>query len=76
MARRAMAAGVLCLLLAVGSARGDLTGELVDDSDNMANIVGARETMSLVDVKLHKVRAVGAGGRAGAVGRVCVCVCV
>ena len=44
----------LCLLV-LGSARADLTGQLVDDSDNMANIVGASETMSLVDVKLHKV---------------------
>ena len=43
-------------VLALGTTRGDLTGRLVDDSDTMANIVGASETQSLVDFKLHKVR--------------------
>ena len=51
----AVVVAVLCLLAIAGSARADLTGQLVADSDNMANIVGAAETMSLVDYKLHKV---------------------
>ena len=63
---RRMAA--LCLLLALGSVRGDLTGQLVEDSDQMANIVGARETMSLVDYSLKKVRAAGRRGPAAAAG--------
>ena len=56
----ALAVTVLCLL-AASPAHGDLTARLVDDSDNMANIVGARETMSLVDYKLHKVNACRVG---------------
>lgn len=46
----------MLMFLALGLAHGDLTSRLVDDSDNMANIVGASETQSLVDFKLHKVR--------------------
>lgn len=45
----------LALILAlVGISSGDLTGRLVDDADNMANIVGAKETLDLVDYKLHQ----------------------
>ena len=54
MAKRALFWAAVCLL-ALGPARGDLTDRLVKDSDTMANIVGASETMSLVDYKLHKV---------------------
>jgi len=47
----------MLMFLALGLAHGDLTSRLVDDSDNMANIVGASETQSLVDFKLHKEQA-------------------
>ena len=57
-------------LLALGTARGDLTGRLVDDSDTMANIVGASETQSLVDFKLHKVRR-GSNSRAYGKAKAC-----
>jgi hypothetical protein len=46
----------LCLLGVLCSVHGDLTARLVDDSDHLANIVGAKETESLVDYKLKKVR--------------------
>ena len=70
------AAAALCLLIALGSARGDLTGQLVEDSDQMANSVGARETMSLVDYSLKKVRAAGRRGRGRRRGRFCGLSCV
>jgi hypothetical protein len=74
---RGMAAAALCLLLlALGSARGDLTGQLVEDSDQMANIVGARETMSLVDYSLKKVLADGRRGRGRGRGWSCGLSCV
>ena len=47
--------GALCVLACVGSAAADLTARLVDDSDHLANIVGATETESLVDSRLKKV---------------------
>ena len=52
---RRWALGALLLGVSLGVALGDLTGRLVEDSDNMANIIGARETQGLVDFKLHKV---------------------
>ena len=46
----------LCLLGVLCCVHGDLTARLVDDSEHLANIVGAKETESLVDYKLKKVR--------------------
>jgi hypothetical protein len=46
---------LLCVLACLRSAAADLTARLVDDSENLANIVGATETESLVDSRLKKV---------------------
>ena len=51
----------LCLLGVLCSAHGDLTARLVDDSEHLANIVGAKETESLVNYRLKKVRISPAG---------------
>mmetsp|Transcript_7980 Transcript_7980/g.26731 ORF Transcript_7980/g.26731 Transcript_7980/m.26731 type:complete len:385 (-) Transcript_7980:2312-3466(-) len=60
MALKAMHGALIIIAImycCVGSINADLTARLVDDSDNMANIVGARETQELVDYKLRQVQA-------------------